>query len=158
VATWDEFETAAPELAAAGRRLLTAFTLAFIGTLRPDGAPRVHPMTITLFDGGLYVFPVASTPKARDLERDSRYALHSFPHFREGTLATYTDEEFTCAGTAARIGDARLRDLVRAAHNDSVGAHDKLWRLDLDRAHHRTRVEGRSVYTRWSEHRPGAAV
>jgi hypothetical protein len=151
--TWGAFAADAPELAAAGEELLRAFTLAFVATVRSDGWPRVHPMTITLHGEGLYVFPVSSTPKAGDLERDGRYALHAFPRFSQGTLASYVDDEFTCTGRAVLIADPGLRNAVRAVHNDSVGDGDRLFRLDLDRAHHKTRVDGKAVYTRWSAHR-----
>ena len=156
VVTWGEFASRAPELARAGEELLRAFTLAYVATVRPDGAPRVHPMTITLHDGGLYVFPVRSTPKARDFDRDGRYALHAFPRFRDGTLATYVDDEFTCAGRAVPISDRDVRERVAKAHNDSVGDRDALMRLDLDRAHHKTRVDGVARYSRWSLASDGA--
>jgi len=44
MATWNEFETDAPDIAAAGRQLLYQFGvgLAFLATLRKDGAPRLH--------------------------------------------------------------------------------------------------------------------
>jgi hypothetical protein len=150
VLTWAAFAEQAPEIARPAEELLRAFTLAFVATLRPDGWPRVHPMTVTLHDGGLYVFPVRSKPRSRDLDDDGRYALHSFPRFREGTLATYVDDEFTCSGRAVAIEDQTVRAAVAAVHNDSVGEHDRLMRLDLDRAHHKTRLDGVAVYTRWS--------
>jgi pyridoxamine 5'-phosphate oxidase-like protein len=150
VLRWGEFALEAPQIAGPAEDLLRAFTLAFVATIRPDGWPRVHPLTVTLHDGGLYVFVVPSTPKLADLERDDRYALHSFPRFREGTLATYVDDEFTCSGRAVRIDDRELRAAVVAVHNDSVTPRHPLLRLDLDRAHHRTRVDGKAVYGRWS--------
>ncbi|MGH7778247.1 MAG: hypothetical protein ACREQR_00255 [Candidatus Binataceae bacterium] len=41
MATWQEFELAAPEIAAAGGKLLYQFGpgLAFLATVRKDGAP-----------------------------------------------------------------------------------------------------------------------
>jgi hypothetical protein len=153
VLTWGAFAEQAPEIARPAEELLRAFTLAFVATLRPDGWPRVHPMTITLHEGGLYVFPVHSKPRSRDFEEDGRYSLHSFPRFREETLATYVDDEFTCSGRAVAIDDGALRATVAEVHNDSVGERDRLMRLDLDRAHHKTRLNGIAVYARWSEAR-----
>jgi hypothetical protein len=147
--TWRQFAALEPELAAAGEALFRAFTLVFLATLRPDGAPRVHPVTITLRDGGLYIVAVAGTPKALDLARDGRYALHSFPHLPGGTLDSYVDDEFTCAGRAVLVEDRSLREAVAAVHNDTCGDDDSLFRLDLDRAHHKTREAGRAVYRRW---------
>jgi hypothetical protein len=150
VIRWGEFAEQAPEIAQPAEALLRAFTLAFVGTLRPDGAPRVHPMTVTIHDGGLYVFPVHTKPRAADFTRDARYALHSFPRFREGTLESYVDDEFTCSGRAVAIDDPALRAAVLAVHNDRVSDADRLLRLDLDRAHHKTRFDGVAHYIRWS--------
>ena len=56
MATWNEFETDAPDIAAAGRQMLYQFGvgLAFLATLRKDGAPRLHPICPTIVDGHLY--------------------------------------------------------------------------------------------------------
>jgi hypothetical protein len=101
VATWAEVAAAAPELAGGGERLFRAFTLAYLATVRRDGGPRVHPVTITVHDGRLYAFLVRGTPKRADLLRDPRYALHSFPSFPGGTTDSYVDEEVVVFGTAA---------------------------------------------------------
>jgi len=79
--TWGAFRTARPDLAEAAQALLYQFGgvgLAFLGTVRPDGGPRLHPMCPILHGDGLYALLIPS-PKARDLRRDPRYALHAFP-------------------------------------------------------------------------------
>ncbi len=78
--TWGEFERARPDLAQAGRDLLYQFSvgLAFLSTVRKDGGPRVHPMCPLIMDGRLLAFLIPS-PKANDLRRDARFAMHSFP-------------------------------------------------------------------------------
>ena len=69
-----------PDLAAWGRGLLYQFGvgLAFIATVRTDGGPRTHPIRVVIRDEGLFSFLIPS-PKQRDLLRDGRYALHSYP-------------------------------------------------------------------------------
>jgi len=69
MASWADLAASNPKLAAAAEPLLTTFTLAFLATVRADGAPRVHPVTITLHEGDLWAFLVARTPKRRDLDR-----------------------------------------------------------------------------------------
>jgi len=54
---WGEFASEAPTFAAAGEKLFRAFTLAFVATIRADGWPRVHPMTITVYDGAPFCLP-----------------------------------------------------------------------------------------------------
>src|SRR6266851_903224 len=77
---WSEFAAERPDLAEAGKGLLYQFGvgLAFLGTVRPDGGPRLHPICPVLVDDRLFAFLVPS-PKRADLLRDPRYVLHSFP-------------------------------------------------------------------------------
>jgi len=74
--------------------MLRTFTLGYLATLRPDGSPRIHPITVTVDDTGIYVYAVGSTPKGRDLRRDPRYALHAFPTFVDGD---FRDDELALA-------------------------------------------------------------
>jgi hypothetical protein len=97
-----------PDLADAGRELLYQFGvgLAFLGTTRPDGGPRVHPICPQIYDGHLYAFIVPS-PKRRDLLRDGRFALHSFPR-------PDNEDAFYLSGRARPVEDAETRTaLVR---------------------------------------------
>lgn len=108
MATWSEFESDAPDLAAAGKTMLYQFGvgLAFLATLRKDGAPRLHPVCPTVVDGRLYVL-VGPSPKFADLKRDGRYALHTFP-------CVDVDDEFLVMGRAKFIDDVKVGDAVRA--------------------------------------------
>jgi hypothetical protein len=78
--TWSEFRATRPDLAEGGRGLLYqhGVGLAFLATVRPDGAPRLHPFCPLLTDDALVAFIIPS-PKQRDLRRDGRYTLHAFP-------------------------------------------------------------------------------
>ncbi len=79
--SWNEFRAAEPDLAEAGRALLYQFGgvgLAFLGTVRADGGPRLHPMCPILVPDGLFGL-LEPSPKLNDLRRDPRCALHSFP-------------------------------------------------------------------------------
>jgi hypothetical protein len=77
VATWGEFEKENPELAAVGAERFTRHLMAWLGTTRPDGRPRVHPVTPLIADDGrLYVFMEPPSPKGRDLRANPSYALH----------------------------------------------------------------------------------
>jgi hypothetical protein len=150
VARWADVAAAEPELGTAGEALLRTFTLAFLATVREDGGPRVHPVTITVHDGDLWSFLVHGTPKRRDLERDGRYALHSFPSFPGGTTESYVDDELVLAGRAEPVDDGITRAAVAVVHNDTVHERDRLFRLDVERAQHKTRTGGAPVYRRWS--------
>lgn len=107
MATWYQFVTAAPALAARVRALLEQYGrgLGYLATVRPDGGPRVHPVAPVLTDEGLFCFVLAS-PKRRDLERDGRYALHSLP-------GVDREDEAYLAGTVSPVTDPwRMRQLA----------------------------------------------
>ena len=97
--TWKQFEESEPELAALGEGQLFQFGvgLAFLATVRKDGAPRLHPLCPVLHDGHLYIFVPQSSPKREDLLRDGRYALQVFPPPKE------VSEEFYLTGKAVLI-------------------------------------------------------
>jgi hypothetical protein len=144
---WPEFAREAPELAERGAAMLQAFTLGYLATVRADGSPRVHPVTVTVADTGLYIYAVASTPKGRDLRGDPRYAMHAFPAFEEGD---FRDDEFAFGGRATEISDRTLYEAVAALHNDTIHKGDPMFRLDLSWALHKRREPGRgAVYLRW---------
>ncbi|MFI5392762.1 MAG: hypothetical protein ACHQY1_03435 [Myxococcota bacterium] len=83
--------------------------LAFLGTVRADGGPRLHPFC-PLIDDGLYAFIVPS-PKRDDLHRDGRYAMHSFP-------ADENEDAFALAGTVTLTEDRALRGRLEARYRD----------------------------------------
>jgi hypothetical protein len=109
VLTWGAFRRTRPDLADAGRDLLYQFGvgLAFLATVRPDGAPRVHPMCPVIVGDGLYGLLVPS-PKRGDLLRDGRYALHAFP-------ADENEDAFYLTGTAEPRPGSAIWDTVTAA-------------------------------------------
>src|SRR5687768_6193555 len=79
VATWAEFEAAAPEMAARGRDLLYrgGEGEAMLVTVRGDSPPRIHPVNAGIVDGHLYTFVQSKSAKRADLDSDGRYALHT---------------------------------------------------------------------------------
>src|SRR6266508_2632932 len=97
MARWEDVERAAPELAAAGRRLLYQYGLGlgFLATVRRDGGPRLHPFCPIVAGGGLWGF-IGPSPKRDDLRRDARVAVHSFP-------PTEVDDEFYVQGRAVEV-------------------------------------------------------
>jgi hypothetical protein len=101
--SWNEFAALRPDLAEPGRALLyqVGVGLAYLATTRADGGPRVHPMCPIITARGAFAFIVPS-PKQRDLVRDGRYALHSFP-------CEDNDDAFSCSGRVRPADDGELR-------------------------------------------------
>jgi hypothetical protein len=56
--TWHDFEDEAPDLAAAGRRLIyrNGDGEALLVTIRGADTPRAHPVNVGVVDGHLYTF------------------------------------------------------------------------------------------------------
>jgi hypothetical protein len=138
---------AAPELADEGKRLFYQFGvgLGFLATIREDGGPRLHPVCPVIAADGLHVFVVPS-PKRADLQRDGRYALHSYP-------PEEVDNEFCVTGRATEVQDLTVRAEVADAYHDEVAEEWALFALDIERCLHakyRHRGDWPPTYTKWA--------
>jgi len=148
--TWKEFAAAAPELAQAGRSLLNQFSvgLAFLATVRPDGAPRLHPVCPVFSGDRLFVLITPASPKRQDLLRDGRYALQTFPQPKPGS------DEFYAAGKAQPVDDPPTRAAVFRDATHMADESETAFELWIDRVMH-TRWENvltpqmRSVHQKW---------
>ncbi len=76
---WQQFAAEAPELATAVRARFQAARHHVIATLRSDGSPRVSGTEVDFHGDDLTVGSMYGAVKARDLQRDGRFALHSNP-------------------------------------------------------------------------------
>jgi hypothetical protein len=146
---WGEFAAEAPEIAEAGQALLYQYGpgLGFLATVRPDGAPRLHPVCPVVAEGGLWVFIGNHSPKLGDLHRDGRYSLHAMP-------PEHVDDEFMVSGAATAVSDtdryARILEVYLA--QGTTTSDDTLFELRLDRALHAAygpRPSWPPVYSRW---------
>jgi hypothetical protein len=101
--SWAEFAAEAPELEAFGRRRLER-RIAYLATIRADGAPRVHPVSPFIGMGCLAIYMEPTSLKVADLRRDARYALHCAVEDNEGGGG-----EFYVTGRADEIADPARR-------------------------------------------------
>jgi hypothetical protein len=125
MASWSEFSAAAPELATRVQQLLDAHTHKTIATLRKDGSPRISGTETTLRDGELWIGSMWQALKARDLQRDPRFALHSGSGEPDATWAG----DAKLAGHAIEILDeGMVKDLNGEA---AANGPSHLFRLDL---------------------------
>ena len=138
VASWSEFALAAPLLAGAIRGALHQYGpgLAYLATLRPDGAPRLHPVSPAVTDDGLFVC-LLDTPKRRDLERDGRFALHAYP-------AEDRDDEACLRGSGRLVTDPAVIRRVAAAVRATPDVDWWLYELDIREALFVSRPDFRS--------------
>jgi hypothetical protein len=134
MATWGDFATAAPELAAKGLARFDATGLSLIGTLRRDGSPRISAVEPFVFEDQLALGMMWRSMKALDLRRDSRCVVHSTVANKDGT-----EGEFKVYGRAGEIGvdDGPTRDRYCVALHAATGWAPEgdewhLWFVDID--------------------------
>lgn len=131
--SWKEFSLAEPELADLGKRMLLQTRvhvgLGFLATLRKDGAPRLHPISLVFSGDHLYVFIPPSSPKCGDLKRDGRYALQAFP-----TPEMTDGKEFYISGVAQCLLDPAERQHIITETAINVDESEQLFELHIDRA------------------------
>ena len=130
--SWSEFAAAAPDLAEVGQRQLTQFGvgLAFLATVRVDGAPRLHPVCPVVSHGRLFVLITPESPKRQDLVRDGRYALQPFPQPKPGS------DEFYVSGRARVIADEATRAAVLQDARHMADASETVFELAVERVLH----------------------
>jgi Pyridoxamine 5'-phosphate oxidase len=107
--TWREFELAAPSLAEFGARRL-AVGASYLATVRADGSARVHPVNPKVMAGHLVLYMFPTSPKAADVGRDPRFALHAAVDDVNGAGG-----EFAVRGVARAVGDDDLGDEIASA-------------------------------------------
>ena len=122
--SWTEFETAAPQLAERVRARLDAHAHKTLATLRRDGSPRISGTEARVVDGELWIGSMWQARKARDLQRDPRFALHSGS---DDPPAWTGDAKLS--GVVEEITDP---ERVKAINGSAAGAGPShLFRLDL---------------------------
>ncbi|MGI8922053.1 MAG: pyridoxamine 5'-phosphate oxidase family protein [Solirubrobacteraceae bacterium] len=110
MARWSEVEEQAPELATLAKAFLDAHVHKTLATNRRDGSPRISGTEIRFIDGELYFGSMLNAVKARDLLRDSRFAIHSGstdpPHWEGDAKLAGRVEEITDPGRIPAINGA----------------------------------------------------
>jgi hypothetical protein len=153
MATWAQFEAEAPEVASVSAQLwpgITAlhrgerpadgqpqFAIAYLATVRADGAPRLHPMCPILAGGRLFAAIPRSSPKGQDLRRDPRCVIHALPGPHDDELCIRAVAvEITDAATVAIVRDAVVRagvgGMIETVSNDALFEFD-LEQVDVAR-------------------------
>jgi hypothetical protein len=150
MASWGEIESSAPELAERARAAFDAHKHKVLATLRRDGSPRISGIESEIVDGDLWLGMMPGSLKAKDLQRDGRFALHSAS---EDPPAWPGDAKV--AGRAVEVDDDAARAaLVAAQGNDEQpSGFFHLFRCELDELVV-VRVEGgKLVVESWHEGR-----
>jgi hypothetical protein len=143
MATWEQFESEATDLAATIRSRFEAAETHILATLRKDGSPRVSGSEVDFKGPDLSFGSMLNAVKARDLQRDGRCAIHAHPS---------KGGDAKVAGVAIEV-TGRDKDVYTTGGEPPGDFH--AFRLDLSEAVV-TSVEGDELVVRlW---RPGQSV
>ncbi len=118
----------------------------YLATVRKDGSPTVHPVSPILRENRLFVFMYPTSPKAHDLQRDGRYALHCAVEGRDGGAG-----EFYIRGRAQQNFNADDWELVRPGHAAEFGAKYILFEFSVEQAFSMIYVGDENVQNRWKQ-------
>jgi hypothetical protein len=119
MASWAEFEGAAPDFAPRVRMLLSSRKHLTMATLRRDGSPRISGTEVKFVDGQLEIGSMSNAVKALDLRRDPRVAIHGPTEDPPQDHAAGWKGESKISGTAVEV--------------DS-GSEDHRFRIDIQEA------------------------
>jgi hypothetical protein len=132
MSTWDEIKTDAPDLARRVQDRFEATGLALLATVRRDGAPRVSGIEPFFGFGHVWLGMMPGSRKARDLQRDGRFAMHAATADKN-----MTDGDAKVAGVAVEITDTDQRAAYARAFAEETGYDPSdagdyhLFRLDV---------------------------
>ena len=138
MATWQQFQDSAPDLAAAVKARFTATKHHVLATLRRDGSPRVSGTEVVFDgDGRLRLGSMADAVKGKDLKRDGRFALHANPG--DGSMDG---------------GDSKISGVATAVpaegSNDGSDDGSDLFELDINEVVHTTVENDQLVIRFWT--------
>ena len=150
--SWKTLEEGNPNLAAFGAARLHG-QVAYLATVRKDGAPRVHPMTPIIGEGHFFVFMEPTSPKGHDLQRDGRFAIHcSVANISGG------NGEFTISGKAQLIDDPKLRSMAVRLCPYTPAERYILFEFDPERAASTVYAEDRTIRQEWKREQPSGSL
>lgn len=119
--------------------------VAYLGTIRGDGAPRFHPVTPIVSDDALFIFMEPTLPKGKDLRCDPRFTLHAGVEDNNGG-----EGEFTFSGEAGIVTDAAERQRAVAASSYVPAERYVLFALTVSEALCTIYGENGHSRTRWA--------
>ncbi len=148
MADWGELAAGAPKIASVGRELLyrTGHGAALLATVRGEGIPRIHPISVAIIRDRLVAFMIVGSPKTRDLETDGRYSLHAHMDLAK-------PNELEIRGHAHEVGDSALVDEAVKSWHFEVDDSYRLFEFDIETAllgERATDHDWPPSYTRWT--------
>ena len=128
MASWATFAAEAPDLARLTYERFTHHKHCVLATLRPDGSPRLSGIEIRFWEDDAWFGMMPNSAKGSDLDRDSRFELHSAP-----TDLDLQHPDARVRGRVERVSDgATIADFAAALPDPVPPPRDMdLFRIDL---------------------------
>lgn len=126
---FEDFAQDAPEVAVDVRAAFTHRVHHMLGTVRADGSPRVSGTEVMWALDELWLGSMWRSPKALDLRRDPRYALHGGS---DDPPAWAGDAKI--AGVAEEVTDPELFERVAGTLKQRPDERFHIFRLDVTEA------------------------
>jgi len=123
MASWAEFEAAAPDFASRVRALMSSRKHLTMATLRRDGSPRISGTEVKFVDGQLEIGSMSNAVKALDLRRDPRVAIHGPTEDPPADQATGWNGESKVAGMAHEVDSGSDAHRFRIDIQEAVITH-----------------------------------
>jgi len=144
--SWEQFATADKSLSDFGKERLE-HRISYLATIRPDGSPRVHPVSPFIVFGRLFLYMEPTSPKSSDLRRDPRFSIHCSIEDNSGGKG-----EFLIRGRAKEMLDQKTRESVFSSAED-IGFQPQeryvLFELMLTEARSTVYQDGEPVRSFW---------
>lgn len=144
--SWQALVDGNPELAGYGAGRFTG-RVAYLSTVDKSGNPRVHPVSPQLKDNRLFLYMYPTSPKAKDLQSGSGYALHCAVEDDSGGKG-----EFYVRGVAHQ--NTNIDDWLRIHpdRRDQFGTKYILFELEVHQAFSMQYTGEGTVIDRWKQH------
>jgi hypothetical protein len=148
---WIEFEQTCPKLASMVRERFEREQIFLIGTVRPDGSPRISAVECDFVDGDLYTSMIWQSVKALDLQRDPRVAVHSL--VPDKAHESQNQGDLKLYGRAVPIMEPAKRASYEAAIQARINWHPTepyhCFAFDIERAGHVRFADGDRHVVTW---------
>lgn len=122
---WAELQDAHPNFAAKVQQRFAAYRHHVLGTVRPDGSPRLCGLEADIRDGEMWLGMMPNSRKALDLRRDPRFSLYANPG--SGSEAEMAHGDVRVSGRAVEVTDAET--MARYAAGLSEGQVPEVFHL-----------------------------
>ena len=140
---WADFSQQEPELAKFGEARIDG-KVSYMSTIRQDGSPATHPVTLLIGGGACFLFAQPDTAKVKDFKANKQFSLHCAMSDSSGSSG-----EFQMAGIVEYNEDEEVRLLAESICHYRPSASYLLYELLVSDVMSNCYKGGRANRKRW---------